>query len=186
VLVAVTGFGSIWRHRFRTQDGRGRFSMPAYYNTTGVLVNGHMRQRPQICGYARFHAAGGFDPNHLSRMINRVFDCAEPSEWMECNKVLFKRILPVSENPDFYLVLVHSALHGNLQVGKAGWRSGGTRLVSFSEGAAQQEAMLLLPPDGWIRTDLGTFVLKTQAQAVRGAPLVLLNENSVDSRYALS
>jgi hypothetical protein len=186
VLVAVTGFGSIWRHKFRTQARRGHRSMPVYYNTTGVLVKGHLRQRPQICGYARFHAVGGFDSNHLSQMINRVFDCAEPSMWMGCNKVLFKRILSANEKPDWYLVLARSALHGNLLIGMEGWRSSDSWLLSFSEGAGQQEAMLLIPPGGWIRTDLGRFVLKTQEPAVRGAPLVLVNENSVDSHHALS
>jgi hypothetical protein len=177
VLVAVTGFGSVWRHRFGTADGRGRFSMPVYYNTTGVIVNGHLRQRPQICGYARFQAAGGFDPSHLSRMINRVFDCAEPSVWVGCNKVLFKRILPENEKPDWYLVPARSVLHGNLLIGMEGWRSSDSWLLSFSEGAGQQEAMFLLPPGGWIRTDLGRFVLEIQEQPVRKVPLVLVNEN---------
>jgi hypothetical protein len=186
VLVAVTGFGSVWRQRFGTEDGRGRFSMPVYYNTTGVVVNGHLRQRPQICGYARFQAAGGFDPNHLSRMINRVFDCETPSVWLGCNKVLFKRILSANEKPDWYLVLARSALHGKLPIGMEGWRSGDSWLLSFSEGAGQQEAMLLLPPGGWLRTHLGKFVLKAPEQAVSGVPLVLVNENSVDSRHALS
>lgn len=186
MLVAVAGFGSIWRHKFRTEDRCGRCPMPVYYNTTGVLVQSHLRQRAQICGYARFDAAGGFDPNHLSRMLNRVFDCAEPSVWMGCNKVLFKRILPANEKADCYLVLARSALHGNILIGMEGWRSSDSWLLSFSEGSGQQEAMLLLPPGGWIRTDLGRLVLKTQEQAVRGAPLVLVNEDSMDSRHALS
>jgi len=91
MLVAVTGFGSVWRHRLgkQTHDS-GHFAQPVYYNTTGVVMNSNVRQRPQICGYARFDAVGGFDPNHLSKMIDRVFECAEPSVWMGCNKLLFK------------------------------------------------------------------------------------------------
>lgn len=178
MLVAVTGFGSVWRHKLGTESEEHEcFAQPVYYNTTGVIVNGHVRQRPQICGYARFDAVGGFDPNHTSRMINRVFDCTEPTVWMGCNKVLFKRILSANEQPDWYLVLARSALHGNLQIGKEGWRSSDSWLLSFSEGAGQQEAMLLLPPGGWIQTGVGKFVLRLREQSARERQLVLWGGN---------
>ena len=86
-------FGSVWRNRPAKHDARGRLIGAVYYNTTGVAVRGKVRQRPQICGYARFDTVGGFDPNHPSRMIGRVFECAEPSVWMGHNKLLFRRIL---------------------------------------------------------------------------------------------
>ena len=161
MLVAVTGFGSVWRHRLgkQVQEG-GRFAGPVYYNTTGVAVNCNVRQQPQICGYARFDTVGGFDPNHLSRMINRVFECAEPSVWMECNKLLFRRMLKASEHPDFFLVIARSNLTGQLAIGTKGWKSDDSWLLSFSEYAPQQEAMLLMPVDGWIRGGLGSFALR--------------------------
>ena len=160
MLVAVTGFGSVWRHRLGEQMHEGgRFAQPVYYNTTGVAVNGSTRQRPQICGYARFDAIGGFDPNHLSRMIHRVFECEEPSVWMGCNKLLFKRVLKAGERPDCFLVVARSDLMGQLAVGAEGWRSADTWLLSFSECASQQEAMLLMSIDSWIGTSLGRFVL---------------------------
>jgi hypothetical protein len=174
VLVEVTGFGRIWRHRLGTEaKEHKRFALPVYYNTTGFIVKGQVRQRPQICGYARFDAVGGFDPNHISRMINRVFDCAEPSVWGGCNKVLFKQIVSADAQPDWYLVLARSALHGNLQIGKEGWRSSDSWLLSFSEGAGQQEAMLFLPPGGWIQTEVGKFVLRPREQSARKGQLVL-------------
>jgi len=79
MLVTVTSFGSVWRRRFGKdpEDGR-RFARAAYYNTTGVTVNGTMRTRPRIIGHARFNGVGGFNPNYPSRMIGRVFECAEP------------------------------------------------------------------------------------------------------------
>jgi len=160
VLVAVTGFGSVWRHRFAKQtQENGRFVQPVYYNTTGVEVNGSVRQRPQICGYARFDAVGGFDPNHLPRLINRVFECAEPSVWRGCNKLLFKRVLTAGKRPDQFLVVAGSDVTGRLLVGTPGWRSADTWLLSFSEHATQQEAMLLMTVDSWIASSLGRFVL---------------------------
>ena len=174
--VAVAGFGSVWRHRSGKQGSReGRLAQPVYYNTTGVVVNGNVRQRPEICGYARFDAIGGFDPNHLSRMINRVFECEEPSVWMGCNKLLFKRVLKAGERPDSFLVVARSDLTGQLTVGKEGWRSADTWLLSFSECLGQQEAMLLMTLHGWIRTDVGRFLLESSGSRAWVARLTLSN-----------
>ena len=159
VFVAITGFGSVWRHRLARQDVLGRLTQPVYYNTTGVLTNGKVRQRPQICGYARFDTVGGFDPNHPARMTDRVFECAEPSVWMGYNKLLFRRILKNSERPDRFLVVARSDLVGRLSVGVEGWRSPDSWVLSFSECAGWQETMLLMPVGGWIRSSLGLFIL---------------------------
>lgn len=177
MLVAVTGFGSVWRPRLAKQpDQDRRFVLPVYYNTTGVLVNGCLRQRPEVCGYARFDVVGGFDPNHPSRMIDRVFACAEPDVWMGCNKLLFRRILRTGEVPDYYLVVARSGSHGNLQIGKEEcWRSADSWVLSLSEGSGQQEAMLLIPPDGWIQTEVGKFKLQMPEQQPGKAHLVLCN-----------
>lgn len=176
MLVAVTGFGSVWRHRrAKQQDQSRRFVLPVYYNTTGVLVNGYLRQRSQVCGYARFDAIGGFNPNHPSRMINRVFECADPCMWMGCNKLLFRRILRTREVPDFYLVVARSQSHGTLHIGKEGWRSLDSWLLSLSEAAGQEEAMLLLPPGGWIQTGAGRFALPVAERQPWKARLVLCN-----------
>lgn len=174
MLVAVTDFGSIWRHRPGKGMGK-RFVKPVYYNTTGIMVNGCVRQRPHICGYARFDAVHGFDANHPSRMINRVFECADPCVWMGCNKLLFRRILRTREAPDYYLVLARSRTHGNLQIGKEGWRSLDSWLLSLSEGAGQQEAMLLVPPGGWIQTNIGQFALDVVKRQPWNARLVVCN-----------
>ncbi len=177
MLVAVTSFGSVWRHRLGKQTHeRGRFVQPVYYNTTGVVVNGNVRERPQICGYARFDAVGGFDPNHLTRMINRVFECGEPSVWMGCNKLLFKRVLKAGEPPDSFLVVARSQLTGQLAVGIEGWRSPDTWLLSLSDCGDQQEALLVMTVCGWIRTDHGRFMLEPLERQPWIARLVLRSE----------
>ena len=171
--VAVIGFGSVWRHRLGQTVSRSRLAQPVYYNTTGITVNGNVRQRPQICGYARFDVVGGFDPNHSSKMIGRVFDCAEPTVWMGSNKLLFKRILNNGERTDRFLASVTSALVGQLAVGEQGWRSGDAWLLSFSECAGQQESMLLMSIGQWVRTSLGLFVLEPCGRNDSLARLVL-------------
>jgi len=165
MLVSVAGFGSLWRRRFdKNQDDSHRFARGVYYNTTGVEIAGAIRQRPQIKGYARFHACGGFDPHHPSRIIGRVFECAEPCVWEGDNKLLFECILPAPEKPDRFLVVVRAKLNGRLSVGVAGWRSPDTWLIAFSESGAEQEAMLLMPAHGWIQTSLGQLVLEPEGR----------------------
>ena len=169
--VAVIGFGSVWRHRLGRETRPGHYAQPVYYNTTGITVNGNVRQRAQICGYARFDVVGGFDPNHPSKMIGRVFECAEPTVWMGSNKLLFMRILNHGECPDRFLVATNSALVGQLAVGEPSWHSSDVWLLSFSEGAGQQEAMLLMSIGQWIRTNLGHLVLET---SITGHPMARL------------
>lgn len=171
--ITVMGFGSVWRHRLGKCDARGRPTRPVCYNTTGVLVHGNVRQRPRICGYARFDMIGGFDPNHPSRMIGRAFECAEPTVWMGSNKLLFKRILKTGERPDRFLIAANSRAVGQLAVGEQGWRSGDEWLLSFSEYGEQQESMLLMSIGQWVRTTLGFFVLEPCERSDSLARLVL-------------
>ena len=164
MLIAVTGFGSVWRRRFgRNPENQRRFTRVAYYNTTGVAVNGVTRTRPKITGYARFNGVGGFNSNYPSRMIGRVFECAEPCVWSGQNKVLFKRVVPAPERPDYFLIAVRPAEVGHLDLTKPDWKSDDTLLISFSEWHDQQEAMLLMPAYGWLRSDVGTFFLEPLA-----------------------
>ncbi len=107
MLVTVTGFGSVWRRRFgKNQSDPRRFARAAYFNTTGVPVNGKIRTRPRIVGHVRFNGVGGFDPNRPLGMINSVFECAGPCIWQGQNKILFKRMLLAPQQPDYFLVVV--------------------------------------------------------------------------------
>ena len=159
MLATVTGFGSVWRRRFgKDDDDPKRFAHAAFYNTTGVLVNGAVRTRPKIVGHVRFNGVGGFNPHYPSRMLNRVFECAEPTVWKGQNKVLCKSILHGPERPDYFLVVVRPEQTGRLEIGTHGWKSDHVLLISFSECGEQQEAMLLMPAYSWLRGALGAFV----------------------------
>ena len=160
MLVSVTGFGSLWRYRFKKDhDDPHLFARGVFYNTTGVLVDGVLRQRATLVGYARFHQCGGFDPHHPSRMVGKVFECAEPCVWNGANKLLFRHVLRKPELPERFLVVVRPECIGKLHVGIPGWRSEDIWLVSLSECHDNQEAMLLMAAGSWIRTELGSFVL---------------------------
>jgi hypothetical protein len=176
MLVSVTSFGSLWRHRFSgDQNEERRFAQGVYYNTTGVCVGGLVRQRQKILGYARFHQCGGFDPHHPSRMVGRVFDCAEPCIWTGTNKLLFRRALRKPELPDKYFVAIRSESVGRVQVGTVGWRSPDTWVVAFSECRDDQEMMFLMPAEGWISTELGRFAMVPDRDRPWRGRLVLTN-----------
>ena len=164
MLVTVTGFGSVWRRRFGKEpaDPR-RFVRAAYYNTTGVKVNGKVQTRPRIIGHARFNGVGGFDPNHPSRLIGRVFECAEPCVWQGQNKILFQRLLRAPEPPDYFLVVVRPDDVGQVDLASR-WRSDTVLVLSFSECREEQETMLLLPAYSWIRSSLGKFWLEPRPE----------------------
>ena len=174
MFVCVTGFGSLWRHRFsKDQKERRHFTRSVYYNTTGVRVAGVIRQRPKIIGHARFHQCGGFDPQHPARMVGRVFDCAEPCVWQGENKLLFQHLLRRPVLPERFLVVSRPELTGRLEIDSAGWRSPDTWLISFSECNEDQEAMLLMSVESWIDNDLGRFVMTPDRERPWLARLVL-------------
>ena len=164
MVVAITGLGSVWRRRFgKDLDDPTRFARAAYYNTTGVPVDGTIRTRSKVAGHARFNSTGGFNPNYPLRIINRVFECDEPCVWQGQNKVFFKYMLAASREPDFFLVVARQSEISRLHVGDSGWKSDNGLLITFSECRDQQECMLLLPAYGWIRSDVGTFTLQPMA-----------------------
>jgi hypothetical protein len=161
MVVSISGFGSVWRRRFGNDpDDPRRFARAAYYNTTGVPVGGNIRTRSKVAGYARFNSSGGFNPNYPQRMVNRVFECGEPCVWQGQNKVFFEHMLAAPREPDFFLAVCRQSEIGRLHIGDSGWKSDNGLLISLSECGNQQECMLLLPAYGWIRSDVGTFMLQ--------------------------
>lgn len=167
VLVGVSSFGSVWRRRFgKDPHDPERFRRAAYFNTTGIDVGGRAVRHRKIAGHVRFNGAGGFNPYYPQRLIGAIFDCDEPSVWLGQNKLFAGRRLDPPQPPDYFLVAIRSGEFGRMEVGAAGWKSEGSFLISLSEWRDQQEALLLLPPDGWIRTRLGRVSLCRQAPRV--------------------
>jgi len=113
---------ALWQEpeRFERLRARRTSTQPAFQ------VDGKVRNPAQDFGHVRFNSVGGFDPNYPLRMINSVFECAEPCIWQGQNKVLFKRMLPAPQQPDYFLVVVRASEIGRVDVGSLAWRSEGT------------------------------------------------------------
>lgn len=175
MLVMVKGFGSIWERRFgNDRPSARRFARAAFYNTTGVSVNGRMRYRWRVGGKIRLNNAGGFNPHCPLRSLNHVFECKEPetnsSGW---TLILFQKMLSGPERPDFYLFAVTADVVGRLDVESSCWKSDPVRVIALSQHGNQQEAMLLMPAYSWVRGELGTFYVEPARQQFWSAELRL-------------
>jgi len=175
VLVTLKGFGGIWEKRLRDNPAVPDVAArAAYYNTTGVLVDGKIRYRWRIGGKIRFNGVGGFTPSDPSRSLNRVFECKDPETtragWTQ---ILFKRMLSGPERPDFYLFVVTAEYTGRLDIGSSCWKADPVQVVSVSENADQQEAMLLMPAYSWVHGELGTFYAEPSTRQFWSAALRL-------------
>jgi len=154
MIIGLEGFGSVWSVRRASQTGRA-----AYYNTTGIMTEERLRYRSRVFGQLRFNEIGGFNPKHVERNIGRVFESAEFREHgPQC--LLLHHLLSRPEPPDYYLFVVTSNRTGELHIDRSGWKSDSVVLHSLSQTACRQEAMLLMPAHGWVRGDLGRFIVE--------------------------
>jgi hypothetical protein len=158
MLVAVQSFGSIWTARDARAgvDGAESRRLRAYYNTTGVLAGSTLRNRSCLYGYVRLDECSGFHPCFAERFIHRVYESEGMSVWDGRNKLFLRRLTPAGTLPDAYLFRIGSADLGWIDR-RGAWKCDAAQVVSFSEWNGQQEAMLLLPAFGWVRSERGTF-----------------------------
>ena len=157
MIIGLEGFGSVWSTRNGAVTER-----TAFYNTTGIVLDGRLRHRSRLFGQVRFNAIGGFNPKHIEANIGRVFKFAGfRDRGNPC--LLLHHLLSRPLQPDYYLFRVTSEDTGMLEVDRAGWRSDAVVLLSLSQFREQQEAMLLVPVYGWIRGALGRFIAEPSA-----------------------
>jgi len=161
MLVAVQSLGSIWTARAANTelDGTKSARRGAYYNTTGVLAGGKLRNRSCVYGYVRLDECSGFDLRFAGRIVYRVYESEGMSVWNGGNRLFLRRLAPAGTCPDVYLFRIGSADTGWIdRVGA--WKCDAVQVISFSEGNGQQEALLVLPPFGWVRGENGTFCVE--------------------------
>jgi hypothetical protein len=153
MLIAILGFGSMWTTR-PADATRGA----AHFNTTGILVNGKWRHRSCVYGCVRIDGCLGFQPTSAHRQLRRVFESEPICEWQGKRKLFLKNIAG-DKTPDRYLANLSSRGIGWIDRDMQ-WMCDGGELLSFSEGNGEQEALVILPPYGWIHTANGSFSLQ--------------------------
>ena len=157
MIIALEGFGSVWSTRIGAKRDR-----TAFYNTTGIVLDGRLRHRSRVFGQIRFNAISGFNPQHIESNIGRVFQSAGRSDG-DSGCLLLHHRLARPQSPDYYLFRVTADETGELEIDRGGWKSEGVVLVSLSQFRQQQEAMLLMPVHGWIRGNRGRYAAQPSA-----------------------
>jgi len=120
------------------------------------LAGGKLRSRSCLYGYVRLDECSGFHPRFAERIIHRVYESDGVSVWKGRNKLFLRQLTSADTCPDVYLFRISAADTGWIDRGGP-WKCDAAQVVSFSEGNGQQEALLVLPPFGWVRGENGTF-----------------------------
>lgn len=169
MLVAVTGLGSIWSCRLGRDAARtDRFTREAaFFNTTGIVVDGALRRRSRVYGEVRFNGSMGLNPHDpTTSLLHRVFRCPALTVWNGANRLLCER--PVKAAASSFLVVFTAHDVGRVTSGDQ-WRSDDSQVISWSESDNAQEFLLLMQPFSWIRTARGLFVFHTNASGCGGS-----------------
>jgi hypothetical protein len=178
VLVSIQGFGSIWEPRIgRDPSDPFRYSRhAAFFNTTGIQVNGKFRYRWRAGGKIRFEGGSWFDSVTPHHNLNKVFECDEPEERPEWVQMCCKRRLPKPEVPDYFLFCILSGHIGRLKMRDRRARSEETYVLSYSADyrakGLQQEVLILMRPDSWICGERGRLVVEPHPRRPWAARLV--------------
>ena len=165
MLVKVLNFGTNWWARFgRNAEDPYRFSRhAAYYNSTSVRCGSKIRRHWITSGLIRFNGVGDFNPNIPECAIGRTFDCSDITRAFGGNRVLFQRKVPKSAVPDWYLVVISSDLHGQIDFSSSSWKYVFSQVIAASQLREKQEVMLLMKPSDWVQTRSGFWQLSEPA-----------------------
>jgi hypothetical protein len=120
------------------------------------LAGDKVRNRSCIYGHVRVDECSGFHPLFAVRLIHRVYESEGVTVRNGRNKLFLRQLTPEGTRPDVYLFRISPTDTGWLDRAGA-WNCDAAEVVSFSEGHGQQEALIVLPPFGWVHGMQGTF-----------------------------
>lgn len=174
MLVSLQGFGSVWEQRAgRDPADPFRFSRhAAFYNTTGISVNGTTHYRWVLGGKVRFDGSSWFDSATPKNNIDSVFECDEPEQrpgWMQ---MCCKRRLQQPQAPDWFLFAITSKQLGWMRLRDRAVRSEDTYLFSYSVHNRQQELLLFMKPGAWIVGERGRLMVDSHPRHSWSARLI--------------
>jgi len=180
MLVKLLHFGCNWWARFGSDPGDpDRYTRhAAYYNSTGIRRGGKTRRCWIVPGLVRFNGVGDFNPHFPQRSLGHTFVAAECDSLFGGNRLLLGKRAAGGAAPDRYLVVISSELHGRLDFLFSGWKSPHAQVIAASQRDQAQEAMLLMKPGDWVRSNCGFWRLALSPESRFGAALDLCEERS--------
>ena len=116
-----------------------------------------MRNRSCIYGHVRVDECSGFHPQFAERLIHRVFESEGVTAWNGRNKLFLRQIDAGRARAPMFTCSGSARPTRDGSTERGAWKCDAAQVVSFSEGNGQQEALIVLPPFGWVRGTHGTF-----------------------------
>ena len=162
MLVRILKFGSNWWARFgRDPYDPHRFTRhAAYFNSTGLPSGGKVTHHWIIPGLIRFNGVSDFNPHFPNRSVGVTYECADLEFALGGNRLLFRRKVAGSPQPDYFLAVLSADEFGAFACLPPDWKADSAKAIAVSQCGARQEAMLLMKPLDWVRTALGLWQLK--------------------------
>lgn len=157
--VCMIGFGSNW------WAGRRAGRQPAWFNSAGIRHGSRIDHNWIWAGQVRFNRSSGFHPEFPLRAVGATFVCGIPKIYGGRTHLLVREKCPNAE-PDEYLVTVTDGIQGQVFFDNSDWSSPGVQPISISRRGTRFEAMLLMRPDAWIRSELGTWRMVPRSRAL--------------------
>jgi hypothetical protein len=178
MLVKVLSFGSSWWMRLgKNPNDPHRFTRTAaYYNSTGVRCGAKIRRHWIIPGLIRINGILGFNSHFANRAIAKTF-IADFAEAFCGNRLLFSRRATQASVPDFYLLVIRSDLHGQIDFASTVWKSAFTQVIAATQLRDFQETMLLMRPGEWCQTSRGFWQLHAPCAPAGLGRLVRVGES---------
>jgi hypothetical protein len=128
----------------------------AHFNAAALKSGRRLHHSAIFPGHIRFNSKSGFNPEFRLRAIGMTFYSPGPKQIDGRVHLLLEREAGKTD-PDTFLVTLNSAQHGSIRFKEAGWRSSGVLPISISLRRERYEAMLLVGPEDWVRSELGLW-----------------------------
>ena len=164
--IRLISFGANWWST-HSQDLADPFCFrrkAAWFNSAGLMYGRRLRLCWVFPGQIRFNSNSGFDPEYPSRALRRTFESAGTTRMNGRTHLLLTRAVEHKRRPDRFLVTLKPDLHGQIHFTSRSWKSEDAQPISVSLRGSRYEAMLLLGPNDWIRTDLGSWAISQDGE----------------------
>ena len=159
MIVHCLSFGSLWWLRPGNHpNSAARFtSEAAVFNTTGFISGARERRNWMVAGVVRLNAGTCLEQRIRPEQIqSEKFFSPGPERNGVQNRLLLTRKVKANAPVDLLLVRTSDEEHGRISFDSE-WRSKGVRVIAASEFRDRQESLLLVPPDGYVKTNLGEW-----------------------------
>jgi len=163
MIVHCINFGAWWtRHEEFDCAGELIRDRSRWFNSTGIrseTTAGKVKTKWHVRGTVRVNMKGfpfvktEKDLSGLNVHIEGLFKNQEE------NRVVISTTVSLTCKIDTFLVTVSNSTHGQIDF-HAPWKSGDVNLVARSEQKCEQETLLLMSLESYIRTETGKWVIQ--------------------------